>query len=114
MRQGLIVNLIAQITLPLLAALNTVDTVISFYLFKLYGIEIEQNPVIVYVLNLDKSASLFLGLKLCGSVFILVYWLTAKKIRTWIHVLGTVGVAIYLVYFGRELTTIIHLLSSQN
>lgn len=114
MKSSLIGQLFARITLPLLAVLNAADTVLSYYLFQIYGIDIERNPVIAYVLSLDESAFLFLGLKLGGSVFILAYWITAKKIRAWIHVLGIIGLAVYLSYFGRELTTILHLLSIQN
>ena len=114
MRKSILGQLIGRIILPLLAILNAADTLLSFYLFRIYGIDIERNPVIAYILRLDESMILFLGLKLGGSVFILAYWIAAKKIRAWIHILATFGVAVYLVYFGRELTTILHLLSIQN
>jgi hypothetical protein len=114
LRQSPIGNLIVRITLPLLAALNATDALLSFHLFRIYGIGIERNPVIAYLLNLDDSMFLFLGLKLGGSVFLLAYWLTAKKIRAWIHILTTFGVAVYLIYFGRELPTIVKMLSIQN
>jgi hypothetical protein len=70
--------------------------------------------VIAYLLSLDESAFLFLGLKLGGSAFLLGYWLTAKSIRAWVHVLTAIGVAVYLIYFVRELPTIIRVLSIQN
>lgn len=114
MRQSILGHLIGRIILPLLAVLNAADTVLSYYLFRIYGIGISKNLVTSYVLSLDESAFLFLGLKLGGSVFILAYWITTRKIRAWLHVLGTFGVAVYLMYFGRELTTILHLLSIQN
>jgi hypothetical protein len=113
-KQSQLGKLIAQITLPLLAVLNTVDAALSFYLFRIYGIGIERNPVINAVLKYDNTAFLLLALKLSGSVLVLAYWLTAKEIKPLIHILGTIGVAVYLTYFGNDLTTIIHLLSIQN
>ena len=114
MQQSQLGKLLAQITLPLLAVLSTLDAALSFYFYRIYGVGVERNPIVNAVLNYDNSAFLLLTLKLSGSAFVLAYWLTAKKIKPLIHILGTLGVAVYLTYFGSELTTIIYLLNIRN
>jgi len=114
LQQSQLGKLVGQMILPLLAVLNTVDAALSFYFFRMFGIGMERNPFYNEVLKYDHTALLLLAFKLSGSVFILAYWLTAKEIKPWIHILGTLGVAVYLTYFGSDLTTIIHLLNIQN
>ncbi len=87
MKQSRLGRLLAQIILPLLVVLNTVDAVLSFYLFRIYELGLERNPVIKAVLKYDNTAFLLLALKLTGSVFLLAYWMTAKEIKPLIHIL---------------------------
>ncbi len=103
-------HIISRSILPLLVVLNAVDAILLYYLFKEYGVDVERNHLITALLNFDNSAVLFLVLKLIGSALILYYWIKAEKVRPWIHVLGTIGVAVYLVYFGSELDDILQIL----
>ncbi len=52
---------IIKTVLPILAALNAFDTILSFILFRIFGIDIELNSLISTMLNIDSSAVLFLG-----------------------------------------------------
>ncbi|MBU2645266.1 hypothetical protein KKI24_11195 [bacterium] len=112
--QSRIGHVVGQSILPLLAFLNAADAVLSTYLLRIYGIEIDRNPVIAAVLSFDNTANVYIVLKLAGSALILIYWITAKKIRPLIHIVGTIVLAGYIIYFGRELSTIIQFLSSRN
>ncbi len=65
--------------LPILATLNAFDAILSFALFKIFGIDIELNPLVSTVLHLDSSAALFLGLKLGFSAALVYYWLIINE-----------------------------------
>jgi len=73
------IHFVSYSVLPLLALLNTVDTILTYYFFQRYGLDIERNPLINALLDIDHTAILFLVLKLSGSILILYYWVKVKK-----------------------------------
>ncbi len=85
--------------IPILAALNAFEAILSFCLFRIFGIDIELNPLISMMLNLDNSLVLFLGLKLGFSAVLVYYWKTAKGIRKGISLLALFGVVLYSAFF---------------
>lgn len=96
-----------NISLPVLAALNIVDALFSFWIFKLFGIDEELNPVVSAILQLDGSALLFLSLKIGLSLFLVTYWWMAANVRMGISSLAMIGAVAYGLCFSNGILTIL-------
>ena len=96
-----------NLSLPLLAILNTADTLLSFWIFRIFGIDEELNPVIKVVLAADNSAILFLILKIGLSLVLFAYWKMASNIKTGVSVMSMLGAVVYGSVFVYGVLTVL-------
>lgn len=102
---------VGKLSFPFLASLNAADALLSYYLFQRYGLDVEQNPLIRWVLQTDGSVLLFLVLKLGASAILMAYWALANRPRFVIQFSAAGGVVVYLIYFFKELPMIFRVLN---
>ena len=101
-------NAMTQLSVPLLAILNLIDAFSSFSFFRLFGFDIERNPLISAILKLDDSAVLFLSLKLTLSLILILYWKSRMRIHLDHSILGFIGVFIYLAMFAEGFLVVLN------
>ena len=72
-------NKLILYTLPVLSALNLLDTFLSFYLLKFFDDKFEVNILASKLFEVESTGTLFLVLKVVFSLLLYVYW---KKRRS--------------------------------
>ncbi len=65
------------------------------------------NPVILAVLNFDRSALLFLALKIGLSLSLITYWKMVANIRIGISAMALIGTVVYSSFIFMGLVTIL-------
>jgi hypothetical protein len=93
------------ISLPVMAALNIIDTGISYILISVYGIAYEYNPIFTRIFYLDPTGASFVTVKLLLSGLIIVYWMKSKNVPRFISALCFIGVIAYSVMLSHGIIT---------
>lgn len=89
-----------RFALPTLAVLNMVDALVSYFLFRQFGVGIEGNPLINgLITSYGLSQGMFLVVKLLLSGLMVAYWYRTDDIPKTITTLTIFGIFIYAGMF---------------